>query len=490
MTFAVFSAIIPIDSRRIKLHIIKGKKMKRSFLFIPLLLLLLLSGCGNQACTHPITSEEVVPASCDQEGYILHQCTDCDFSYRTEIVPPAGHSLTKVITPSTCTTEGHTTYSCACGYSYVSDPVAPTGHQNTETVIAATCTAGGYTQQVCSVCHLTVQTNMTDAKGHLFTDTVISPTCSEVGYTVKSCSVCAFSYRSDYINPTGHAFAVTVTHPTRRQFGNFTYTCSCGYQTVETLFYSDVFPGAHVTENSTVLAKGVDVSLNQNKLGSEGERLPLNWTAIQNAGFDFAILKAGSTPRGEGAGGKEEAFEMNYRDAKAAGMPVGAYFYTYATTPEQVKEDAELLITWLAGKQFEYPIYFDLEDSTLAALGKDVLTEFCTIFISTLQENGYYGALYINDNWLKEKLHGDSLKEIYDIWYARPPIKGSDPISSDTSYTWGESYGPQLGMWQYSHHGVIEGCPDVEFDFNYVYRDYPSIIKKYGYNGFTVTSEL
>ena len=55
---------------------------------------------------------------------------------------------------------------------------------------------------------------------------------------------------------------------------------------------------------------------------------------------------------------------------------------------------------WLKGKKFEYPIYFDLEDPSLEALSKSLLSEMCEAFISTLQAEGYYAGLYSNYNWL------------------------------------------------------------------------------------------
>ena len=241
-----------------------------------------------------------------------------------------------------------------------------------------------------------------------------------------------------------------------------------------------------MTENQTILAKGVDVSMWQHTVRTDGSYAPLNWSLIREAGFDFAILKAGSTIRGT-AGGKDPVFEMNYRDAKSVGMELGVYFYTYASTPQGIKDDALMLISWLQDKQLEYPVYFDLEDPSLASLGKDTLTEFCDIFISTLQENGFYGALYSNNSWLTEYLHQDTLRNVYDIWYARYPSSSEDSVLPTASYTWNtEKYGTHMGLWQYTQYGVIEGIDGVSFDFNYAYRDYPALIQKFGYNGYKV----
>lgn len=437
---------------------------------------------------HTLTKEITSP-SCGTEGYTLYQCTDCEFGYRSDTVAPTGHTLSTIVTAPTCTEAGFTRYACACGYSYNSDEKAPTGHNYRSDVVSPTCTEAGYTLLTCKVCTDDLRTDIQEPLGHAEVKSTIPPTCTKAGYTEHSCQRCPYVYRAEYLSPLGHTFSSSIIHPTRTSAGAFVRTCLCQYEIMEPLLYGDIFGGAFV-ENDAPLAKGVDVSLYQHAQ-KENSYLPLDWTTVKNAGFEFAILKVGSTPRlsenGETLGGIDPVFEMNYLDAKAAGIQLGAYFYTYAVTPEEARADALRVASWLRGKQFEYPIYFDLEDTTQESLGKDTLTSICGAFISTLQENGFYAALYTNNDWLVNRLHADIIKPLYDIWYARPPMAGTAPVDSDEVFLWNtEKYGANLGMWQYTHHGVIDGIENVEFDFNYVYRDYPSIIKKYGYNGFAI----
>jgi GH25 family lysozyme M1 (1,4-beta-N-acetylmuramidase) len=145
-----------------------------------------------------------------------------------------------------------------------------------------------------------------------------------------------------------------------------------------------------------------------------------------------------------------------------------------------------MLLTWLAGKRLEYPVYFDLEDPSLAGLDRETLNQFCVTFLTILQENGYYGALYSNQDWLANRLNQEPLKAAFDVWYARYPT--TQTVTPTSSFTWNASvYGVQMGLWQYTSHGVIEGIDGVEFDFDYAYRDYPAIIKRFGYNGYEPT---
>ena len=225
-------------------------------------------------------------------------------------------------------------------------------------------------------------------------------------------------------------------------------------------------------ESSTVLSRGIDVSRWNHQIdAASGEYLPLDWQKIKSAGFDFVILKAGST-----RSGKEPTFELDYAGARAAGLMVGAYFYTYSSTVESIKNDVASLLSYLNGKQFEYPIYFDLEDPSLISLGKDKLTELCEVFICSMQKNGYYSALYTNNNWLRNILDTPRILSLFDIWYARYP-EVSVPVWNE------EKYGRQLSMWQYTQTGEINGIEGY-FDFNFCYRDYFEIMKKWGLNGF------
>lgn len=410
----------------------------------------------EQNCPHPTLIQTVTEPTCDQAGYTLNECT-------------------------------------LCGFRFVSNPKDPKGHSYRETVLSATCTANGYTLRTCTDCNCSETVDATEALGHTWNSTTVLPTCTKDGYTLTVCSVCDSSFQSDLVPADGHHYTVVTDYPTIVKAGMRTQRCFCGDEHTVPLPYSDVFPGATVSDTA-VLAKGLDVSLYQHKTDQNGSYLPLNWTAIQEAGFQFAILKAGSTPRtveiqGQTyfAGGIDPVFEMNYRDAKAIGLSLGVYFYTYADTLERVRSDAELLMSWLNGKQLEYPIYFDLEDASIANLDKETITEFCITFLTVLQENGYYGALYSNNDWLVNRLDTERLQRYFDIWYSRYP--STTETSAEQTFQWNsEKYGPQMGMWQYTNHGVIDVIESIEFDFNYAYRDYPSIIKKYGYNGYAPSS--
>ncbi len=434
-------------------------------------------------------TETVTPPTCETEGYTRYAC-DCGYAYDTARIPPTGHSFTETVTPPTCETEGYTRYACDCGYTYDASHTQPTGHVLTSTVMPPACETEGYTRHFCA-CGYSYDTARVPPVGHTYTETVTPPTCTESGYTHYQCEACGHAYDAAPTAPLAHAnAAVERIYPTISRDGYTLHTCpDCGESFKDGyVSYGDVVTGAYV-ENTEVLMQGIDTSKWNHEYGASLDDVkPLDFEALKAAGIDFVILKAGSSK------GIDPAFEMDYRDAKAAGLQVGAYFYTYSATVEDTLKDAEVLLSWLEGKQFELPIYFDAEDGTLMGLGQETLTELCRAFAERLQEAGYYAALYTNTEWLYNLLDTEWVKSHLDIWYARYTADQPDGTSAfaptDSGFTWkdGTAYKPgesdkRFGLWQYTCYGCVEGFR-YRFDFNYAFKDYRSVMIRWGLNGY------
>ncbi|MBE6583708.1 MAG: hypothetical protein E7649_01820 [Ruminococcaceae bacterium] len=474
----------------------------------------------TKALGHDYTKEfYTIPPTCMDQGYTFYACSDCESSYTTNYVKPTGHTLSATVTDATCSSEGYTTYKCDnCAYTFVSDYTKPLAHDYTDNIIvtAPTCTEQGYTTYKCNACEHEYISSFTPPAGHDYTDSTVTvhPTCTEQGYTTYNCNNCEHSYASDFTQPTDHVYVEqTVSAPTCTEVGVTKYACSCGEEytitveatghdftrtvTMPTLsdmgftdfyceickysytgdlrFYNDILPNGAYALGSEVKAIGIDIS-EHNYNGIDA----IDFAAIKASGVDYVIIKAGSSYReGYTLGGIDPRFEQSYADAKAAGLDVGVYFYTYATTVEDIVYDAHLLLSILDGKQFEYPIYLDLEDDSLLALDSATLTQMCVEFFTVLQRAGYYTGLYVNNEWLTQKIQTDVALSKFEIWYARYPG------ASDSEIIWNtELYGAHLGMWQYSDKGEFEAIPDIPFDLNYAYKDYPAIITAGGFNGY------
>ena len=203
--------------------------------------------------------------------------------------------------------------------------------------------------------------------------------------------------------------------------------------------------------------KGIDVSRWQGTI---------NWKAVKESGIDFVIIKAGGSDAGFYTDSK---FEQNYAGAKTVGIPVGAYYFVGSTCLNKScgEADAKRFIDILKGKQFERPVYIDIETTPTNA--KAGATEATIAFCETMEKAGYYCGIYASDNsGFKARLEINRLTP-YDKWVA---IYGSEP-----------KYVKEYGMWQSSSTGRVNGI-NGNVDMNVAYKDYPFIIKKAGLNGF------
>lgn len=204
------------------------------------------------------------------------------------------------------------------------------------------------------------------------------------------------------------------------------------------------------------MKKGVDISYCQKKI---------DWNKVD---AEFVIVRAGY---GRYTSQKDAMFEDHYKNAKERGIPVGAYWYSYAKTPEDARLEADACLDILAGKQFEYPIYYDVEEKDQLALGKEKLSAIMRAFLERVEAAGYFVGLYGSYSSLTN-LTDASIRQRYAVWLAHWDVDKSP-------------YTGAYGMWQYSvgsANGVTGAC-----DLDYCYVDYPAQIKAKGLNGYGIT---
>lgn len=211
--------------------------------------------------------------------------------------------------------------------------------------------------------------------------------------------------------------------------------------------------------------KGIDVSRHQGVI---------DWDKVKSSGIQFAMIKAGGSDDGMYIDSK---FEANYRGAKAAGIPIGAYWFVGKDflTSEEGRKQAIYLEKALENKQFEYPIAVDVE--TTAKSKKSQATVATIIFCDELVSKGYYPMIYASDiSGFKERLDLPRLIR-FDKWVARYGNANSEKSLSQPQYV--ETY----QIWQYTSKGSVIGI-NGNVDMDYCYYDYPSMIKSNGYNNF------
>ena len=213
---------------------------------------------------------------------------------------------------------------------------------------------------------------------------------------------------------------------------------------------------------ATYKAYGIDISAWQ--------RDTANWDQLGASGVDFIILRIGIS------GSKDSCFENFYTQAKARGINVGVYIYTYANTAAGAVTDANNVLNWLNGRKLEYPVYYDMEDAKQKALTNAERTAMCEAFCSTIQNAGYMAGIYTGRSWLKNNamLDYSTLRQKYEIWMA---------IWHD--HTEGNrDYSSECRMWQYGSKGPQQGI-NGNCDMDVCYFDYPTYVRSHGLNGYS-----
>ncbi len=205
-----------------------------------------------------------------------------------------------------------------------------------------------------------------------------------------------------------------------------------------------------------MIYKGIDVSKWQGRI---------NWSLVKSDDVQFAMIRSSF---GWGKDNVDILFETNYEGAKKVGIPVGAYHYSYARTVAEAVKEAEHCYSVIKGKSFEYPIAYDLEESSVAALGKERVSQIAKAFCEKMESYGYYVCIYSGKHWF-ENYFTDEIFERYDIWLAQ----------------WNNrpTFNKPYGIWQKSSKGRVNGIMGY-VDLNESYKHYPSIMKFNGLNGY------
>ena len=144
------------------------------------------------------------------------------------------------------------------------------------------------------------------------------------------------------------------------------------------------------------------------------------------------------------------------KNAKAAGLKVGVYFFSQAITPYEALEEASLTIAMIkkSGVTPDYPVVMDWETDTYYRTWNLKGSEFgnvITSFCSTISQNGYTPMVYLNTSDIDSRL---GYTPSYALWYARPYNKYQD----GHQYIAGEETpGRSWSVWQYSWWGIVPG---------------------------------
>lgn len=209
---------------------------------------------------------------------------------------------------------------------------------------------------------------------------------------------------------------------------------------------------------------GIDVSVWQGKP---------DWAKLKQEGVQFAIIRGGYGDAINNPGQVDTTFEYNYKECKRLGIPVGMYWYSYATNEAQAVQEAKSCAKVCQGKQFELPILYDVEEMRIFNTGKT--NEIIKAWCDYMEDLDYFVGIYIYraacQSYLSERTR---------TRYALAVAEYGPKLN----------YNGEVGFWQnsseYRFKGIGNGGTNTDHDYMYV--DYPTIIKSRGKNGFPKTA--
>lgn len=195
--------------------------------------------------------------------------------------------------------------------------------------------------------------------------------------------------------------------------------------------------------------RGIDVSEHQKEI---------DWEAVKSDGVEFAVIRAGYRGYSEGQLYVDEYFRQNIEGAKNAGIKVGVYFFSQATSVDEATEEAEYLIELLSGYEIDMPVFFDWEPiydegSRTQDMDDATLTDCCIAFSNVIRSAGYEPGVYFYRTLGYNDYELDRLTDI--TFWAAAPGNYSDFYYAHT-------------FWQYSYDAVIsgiEGATDLDLMF-------------------------
>lgn len=211
--------------------------------------------------------------------------------------------------------------------------------------------------------------------------------------------------------------------------------------------------------NKSVFAKCIDVSRWQGSI---------DWKVVKASGIGNVMIRCSSW---DNSGPCEDPeFKRNISDAYAAGLNVGVYHYSYAANVAEARREAKFVLELLAPYRLQLPVAFDFEDiAAHEPLSKRQATDIVKAFCDLLEGEQYYCVLYTFSSWMSGKFYDAEIAK-YDKWVAHVGVSAP-------------AYSGDYGIWQYSHTGQVAGIKG-NVDLNYIYKDYPAIIKAAGLNGY------
>ena len=193
---------------------------------------------------------------------------------------------------------------------------------------------------------------------------------------------------------------------------------------------------------------GIDVSAHQKEI---------DWEQVAASGVRFAFVRIGYRGYVYGALSADDYYAANLEGARAAGIEVGAYFFSQAVSVEEALEEAEFALRLLDGYELDLPLVFDWEhmgpESRTYDTQPRILTDMTIAFCERVKAAGYTPMIYFNSSQALHFMHLEELTD-YPFWLAMYDITMEFPY--------------QFELWQYTNRGTLPGI-DTFVDVNLMF---------------------
>lgn len=205
--------------------------------------------------------------------------------------------------------------------------------------------------------------------------------------------------------------------------------------------------------NNVSASVGIDVSFYQANI---------DWQAVADSGVEFAMIRLGYRGYSTGMLKTDSTFEQNMKGAVSAGLDVGIYFFSQATSVLEAQEEAEYVLELIRGYPITYPVVFDWEfitsdDSARTnTVDGSTVTQCALAFCDLISAAGYTPMVYFNQDMGYLFYQLDLLSHI-PFWLAE--------------YDQTPDFYYHFDMWQYTHSGTVPGI-DGSVDLNLSFRDW------------------
>lgn len=205
----------------------------------------------------------------------------------------------------------------------------------------------------------------------------------------------------------------------------------------------------------------------------------IDWKKVKNAGVKAAFIRIGHSMLNNGALTLDPYYEKNIKNAKAAGIKVGVYYYSQATNAKEAINEVNFILKHLNGEKLDLPVVYDAECGTYTVNGKVydgklgrsstsksatkwsvVAREFC----DAISDAGYTPMIYGSISKLNSTMGGVELSKDYQIWIAR--YNHSGKVLNDSKFKFKGNY----QVWQYTEVGKLSGIYGT-CDLNFLYED-------------------